>query len=218
MKSSTRERERMERKQDILNAAIELFCKKGFEQSSMDDVAKESEYTKKTIYRYFTCKEDLFFAVTLEGYQRLSGMIALAHTAHDNGIGNIRRSYSAFYEFYCKYPQLLQCMTMVGLIKPYSANLNVPYRDQLERHTAEMFQSVRDLFVAAKGDGSIRSDLDVTQLAYSSIFFVTGFFALFSQSGSSFARFLGMGEEAFALFCIDRLMDSLAAQEKDGLP
>ncbi len=37
----------------------------------MNELAKEVEYTKRTIYKYFSCKEDLFFAVVLRGYKRL---------------------------------------------------------------------------------------------------------------------------------------------------
>jgi AcrR family transcriptional regulator len=43
-------RERLNRKIDILNAAERIFYKKGFEYSTMDDIAKEAEFTKKTIY------------------------------------------------------------------------------------------------------------------------------------------------------------------------
>ena len=65
MKASTRERERLARERDILNTAAKLFCENGFEKTSMEDLARESEYTKKTIYRYFTCKEDIFFCGTI---------------------------------------------------------------------------------------------------------------------------------------------------------
>lgn len=75
-KLTRREREQLEREKLIITKAEELFCKHGFEKKvSMDDLAKESEFTKRTIYRYFTCKEDLFFAVALRGNQRLYDMI-----------------------------------------------------------------------------------------------------------------------------------------------
>ena len=39
MKASTRERERLARERDILNAAVKLFCANGFEKTSMEDLA-----------------------------------------------------------------------------------------------------------------------------------------------------------------------------------
>ena len=209
MKISTRERERLAREQDMLNAAVKLFCKNGFEKTSMEDLARESEYTKKTLYRYFTCKEDLFFAVILEGFKILSDMIMLSVSSDCNGLENIRRSYYAFYDFYCENTQLLQLMSIEGIIKSYSENMEVPFREKLEQQTTTMFRNIADLFLLAKADGSIRSDLDITQLAYSSIFIATGFFNLFSSSGNSFTRFLRMDREMFVDFCINRLTDSL---------
>jgi AcrR family transcriptional regulator len=35
----------------IIASAEELFCRQGYENTSMDDIAKASEYTKRTIYR-----------------------------------------------------------------------------------------------------------------------------------------------------------------------
>jgi len=214
LKASTRERERLARERDILNAAVKLFCENGFEKTSIEDLAKESEYTKRTIYRYFTCKEDIFFAVILDGYKILFEMIASSRRPECNGLGNIRRSYYAFYDFYSKHTQLLRLMTMEGIIKSYSEKKDVPYREKLDKHTVTMFKDIIDLFVIAKTEGSIRSDVDMTHLAYSSIFLTTSFFNLFSLSGDSFARFLKIDKEAFANFCIDRLIDSLHMVER----
>jgi AcrR family transcriptional regulator len=214
VKASTRERERLARERDILNAAVKLFCEKGFDKTTMEDLARESEYTKKTIYRYFTCKEDIFFAVILDGYKILSEMIASSYGSKCNGLENIRRSYSAFYDFYAKHNQLLQLMTMEGIIKSYSVNKDVPYRENLDAHTTKMFKGIIELFILAKSEGSIRSDLDITHLAYSSIFLTTSFFHLFSLTGDSFTRFLKMDREAFADFCLERLIDSLCIKEK----
>ncbi len=209
MKESTRERERRSREREMLDTAIKLFCEKGFDKASMEDLAKGSEYTKKTIYRYFTCKEDLFFAVLLDGYKTLTEMIAASHDSKSGGLDNIRRAYSAFSDFHKKNPQLLQLMTMEGIIKSYSLNKDVPYREKLNAQTMIMIQGVVELFACAKSEGSIRSDVDVTQLAYSSIFMATGFFHLFSLSGESFSHFLQMDSDAFAAFCIDRMIDFL---------
>ena len=209
MKKSTHERERLAREQDMLDAAVKLFCENGFEKTSMEDLAKESEYTKKTIYRYFTCKEDLFFAVILQGNRTLSDMIAKSYNSDNNGLENIRCAYSAFYNFYCENNQLLQLMAMVGMVKSRSADKEVPFREKCDEQTTTIFKNIADLFFLAKADGSIRPDLDVNVLAYSSVFMTTGFFNQFSLSGDSFTRFIKMDRELFVSFCIDRMIDSL---------
>ena len=47
------------KKDQIIEAARLLFHKYGFKKVSMDEIARESGVTKKTIYSYFSSKEDL---------------------------------------------------------------------------------------------------------------------------------------------------------------
>ena len=46
----------------ILEAAIELFCAQGFPHTSMDEVAKRAGVSKQTVYAHFGCKDELFVA------------------------------------------------------------------------------------------------------------------------------------------------------------
>ncbi len=52
-----------ERKSQILNAAEEVFTKKGFDEARMDDIAEQTGLSKGTLYLYFKSKEDLIFAI-----------------------------------------------------------------------------------------------------------------------------------------------------------
>jgi len=47
-------------KTDIIDAAERLFFSKGYNNSTMDEVAKESGFTKRTLYSYFTSKEEIY--------------------------------------------------------------------------------------------------------------------------------------------------------------
>jgi AcrR family transcriptional regulator len=52
-----------ERKDQILNAAEEVFTRKGFSDARMDDIAEETGLSKGTLYLYFKSKEDLVTAI-----------------------------------------------------------------------------------------------------------------------------------------------------------
>lgn len=65
-KTDKSERRALFHRQNILTAAKELFLKKGVENTSMDEVAKISDYSKSTIYVYFHSKEDIFYHIVLE--------------------------------------------------------------------------------------------------------------------------------------------------------
>lgn len=55
----------------ILAAAERLFTAKGVEKTTMDDIAKEAEYSKATLYVYFESKEEIVNAIYLNGMQML---------------------------------------------------------------------------------------------------------------------------------------------------
>lgn len=75
---SRRERERNQRRQEILDAARYVFAEKGFADATLDDVAMRAEFGKGTLYNYFENKEALFVAVLEDSFQTL---MAIAHQA-----------------------------------------------------------------------------------------------------------------------------------------
>lgn len=72
------ERKRQEkeiRRQDIIEAAERVFFTKGYDNSSMDEVAKEAEFSKRTIYIYFSSKEQIYYEIMIRGYKLLIHML-----------------------------------------------------------------------------------------------------------------------------------------------
>jgi TetR/AcrR family transcriptional repressor of mexJK operon len=53
----------LQKRQQILTAASDLFLQKGFSTSSMDNVAQSAGVSKQTVYSHFANKEALFMAV-----------------------------------------------------------------------------------------------------------------------------------------------------------
>jgi TetR/AcrR family fatty acid metabolism transcriptional regulator len=51
------------KRQLLIHAAIEMFAKKGFHETKMQDIADYAAVGKGTLYEYFETKEDLFLAV-----------------------------------------------------------------------------------------------------------------------------------------------------------
>lgn len=54
------------RKREILIAARELFIKKGYDQTSVNDILKIVDIAKGTFYYYFTSKEEVLEAIILD--------------------------------------------------------------------------------------------------------------------------------------------------------
>lgn len=56
---SRRERKKEETRSSIIDCAIRLFKEKGFQQTSMEEIAELSDVSKGTLYNYFPDKESI---------------------------------------------------------------------------------------------------------------------------------------------------------------
>lgn len=70
-----KQQEREIKRKDIIDAAERIFFSKGYENSSMDEVAKEAEFSKRTVYVYFSSKEQIYFEIMIRGYRKLIKML-----------------------------------------------------------------------------------------------------------------------------------------------
>ncbi|WP_280338657.1 TetR/AcrR family transcriptional regulator [Nocardia neocaledoniensis] len=64
------------RRKQILEAAQRCFTRKGFHDTSMQDVFAEAELSAGAVYRYFASKNDIIFALILETMTPLRGRMA----------------------------------------------------------------------------------------------------------------------------------------------
>ena len=62
-------KKKLKRKDQIIEAAAQIFAQKGYSGAIMADIAIQANIGKGTIYEYFKSKEDLFFAV-FEWFQK----------------------------------------------------------------------------------------------------------------------------------------------------
>lgn len=67
-----RQRERLQRRADILRAAEGIFAEKGFHSASIEAIAREAEYATGTVYLYFKDKETLYIELFEEKIRALS--------------------------------------------------------------------------------------------------------------------------------------------------
>jgi AcrR family transcriptional regulator len=68
-----RQRRKLERPQELLDAALSLFVEKGFAATRSEEVAQRAGVSKGTLYLYYPSKEELFKAVVRT---KLSNIIA----------------------------------------------------------------------------------------------------------------------------------------------
>jgi AcrR family transcriptional regulator len=67
---------RPSRRQDIIDAAIRLFARKGFVDAAIGDVADEAEVVVTAVYYHFSGKEELFSAAVHSVFDSISAVVA----------------------------------------------------------------------------------------------------------------------------------------------
>jgi len=61
-----REREKNERRQSILRAALELFMEEGYHNTTVDRIAERAEVGRATLYLHFKTKDEIFVRSIIE--------------------------------------------------------------------------------------------------------------------------------------------------------
>jgi AcrR family transcriptional regulator len=67
-----RERKKQKTRETIINVALELFAEKGYEHTTIAEIAEAAEVSPRTIFAYFPSKEDILFCDMPEAYERFS--------------------------------------------------------------------------------------------------------------------------------------------------
>ncbi|MDD1730153.1 MAG: TetR/AcrR family transcriptional regulator [Methanospirillum sp.] len=152
-----RQREKEQRKTGIIDAAECLFFSRGFEDVSMDDIAREVELNKATIYLYFKNKETLFATIVLRGVQILKEKYVKCMEKQVPGITKVALMGQAYYQFSQEYPDYLRMIHFYGSERfsrenPCTAEIGEGYG------TCRMI--LRDAIQEGIDDGTIRADLD----------------------------------------------------------
>ena len=106
-KAERKERERELRRNDIVDAAEKLFFSRGYENVTMDDIAKELEMARATLYLSFRNKEDIYAAIAIRASKIVSRMFGEISQKGMTGIEKIRSVGSIYYEFYTRTHWLL---------------------------------------------------------------------------------------------------------------
>jgi TetR/AcrR family fatty acid metabolism transcriptional regulator len=79
------------KRQLIIDGAIEVFSRKGFQDSTISEIAQKANVAEGTIYQYFRNKEDLFFSIPIDKTKQFYGELELHLQGIHGAINKIRK-------------------------------------------------------------------------------------------------------------------------------
>ncbi|HUF93115.1 MAG TPA: TetR/AcrR family transcriptional regulator [Candidatus Limnocylindria bacterium] len=152
-KLATRER--------ILDAALDVFARKGYHRAIVDDIVRASGTSKGAVYHHFTTKEAVFLALVDDFAARLASAVASSIAHRSGALAKVEGALTAALTTFAGNEQLARLILLeaVSLGPTYQAK-----RSEVAERFAALIRGYLDEAVA---DGSIAVlDTRVATLAW----------------------------------------------------
>ncbi len=87
-----------ERRDQLLIVAKRTFAERGFQATTMDDIAKEAGFTKPILYQYFESKTELYREIVNQTAEKLLSTLRDAVAAEATPRGKIEVAFRVYFE------------------------------------------------------------------------------------------------------------------------
>ena len=141
-----KERDKERRHQQILVAAKRVFSEKGFNKSTMEDIAGEAELSPGTLYLYFKNKEELHASLTLRILRYLH--IRVGHVNKEAVLTpeqKVEKLIEAMYDVYDFDPLIIINMFHLQSSETLK-NLSPHLRTQIEELSRKSIGAISNFF------------------------------------------------------------------------
>jgi AcrR family transcriptional regulator len=158
-----KEREKEARRNQILDAAESVFAAKGIASATMDDIAREAELAKGTIYLYYKNKDELQVGLILRSFEMMNeAFIAGADTA-SLAIEKLKAVGSAYWKFSEMHPLHFSMMCNSDL--PQRRMISDELFTELSERSSDVWRFLVSLVEEAKKEGTIKKEIDSFSLS-----------------------------------------------------
>ncbi|MFH0756192.1 MAG: TetR/AcrR family transcriptional regulator [Bacteroidota bacterium] len=160
-----KEREKQQRREEIIRAAEKVFFSRGFNLSTMDDIAEMAELSKGTLYLYFKNKDDLHMAVARNAIKMLSSRTSVASEGSGTALEKLQRMGWACVEFSRSHPDQMRSIMTLEEMEPGNISLTASDVHDLIYNESTV-GTVMQVVEQGVGEKLIRSDLPVALIAH----------------------------------------------------
>lgn len=158
------------RREFIIEVAQKLFYKDGYENVTLNEVAKKADYTKATLYSYIKSKEDLYMEVYSIGLQQRYEFLKAEMAKGKTGIDKIELFGKSYFEFYKNNPEILYHQQYLDYRPINPEKVDPTLMENFQKINVDGYMIVVDAIKTGIADSSIKEDLDPNYL-YSQIIY-----------------------------------------------
>lgn len=166
-------REKEHRIREILTAAKAIFLDKGYNHTTMLDIAERSELSRRTVYLYFKSKEEISFAVMEESFGKLRDKIKTAASQKGDAVERLKSMRQAYLDFY-RYNFNDLYFTLYFDLKLNMNNISSTDAQHCFYIVIEIIHILMGVLEDGKNDGSLRPSRNLHRTAFTMITIIHG--------------------------------------------
>lgn len=154
-------REKTMRKQQIQNAAKELFLLKGFHSTTIEEIAQKAELSPATIYLYFRNKDELYANLNIISMQYLFDRIEKIYkTKRLSSESKILKFKDAMYNTFRYDPLILRNIFHIQLEDALSS-LSQELLDRVNHLSQKILAMISNVYEEGVRQGKFRGGLGI---------------------------------------------------------
>jgi AcrR family transcriptional regulator len=186
--SGLRERKKARTREAIIDAALDLFARKGFDATTIEDIAAAADVSPRTFFRYFDSKVDLVMAHN-EAHGDKVAPLVVARPASEGPLEALRQVMQQM---------LLELLVDPSVVREFQVMMGAPTLRKLAReHFYEEEAELVSAFAARLGTDD--ADLTANVMAGAAASAIWAVIERWLAEGGDVERLPPMIDEAFTL-------------------
>ena len=156
------ESKQLQRKAQILDAALTVIVQKGYENSRMDDIVASSKMSKGAIYWYYKSKKEIYLSLVNHWVHNYSAVLNHIVDTDRSASDQLRSLFQYFIVQYEKDPVVFK-----ALLEFWSmAGRDPEFNDKLQKVYSEFVNLISTIIQQGMDNGEFKNlDVDITAMS-----------------------------------------------------
>ncbi|MGD0403297.1 MAG: TetR/AcrR family transcriptional regulator [Candidatus Acidiferrales bacterium] len=153
-----RERRRLETRERIYRAALQIFAERGYLETTVEDITEAADVGKGTFFNYFPTKEHVLATYGEQRVAAIESALKKARSANHSVLAVLKELATDLAGQSSQSPDLLRSI--------FAAHLScAPVRAELQNRLQRARQLLAEIFILGQKRGEIRRDRSAADLA-----------------------------------------------------
>jgi len=148
------------RKENIITAAIEVFFTKGYDETSIADIAAQARMSKETFYQHFKNKDELFIACADRIFHEMYRDVWQEIKDEKDMMERTRKRARAYFASYPRWA------VMMNLVRSNAVGDNPVFKEKFRQVIGEIVSPIIRDIERMQQQGLVRTDIDTALAGY----------------------------------------------------